>query len=96
MECAYRSDEKLDMVLKCSRPPQGQVPFCNVWRRLVHCMCIIWMADVGALVGSNMSVFDSDPRFCPECGTILPLPTGAKLMSCMNSKCCYQVPESGL
>jgi len=42
-----------------------------------------------------MSVFDSDPRFCPECGTIFPLPTGAEYISCMNSKCQYQVPVSG-
>lgn len=48
------------------------------------------------IVGGKMSVFDSDPRFCPECGTIFPLPTGAEYISCMNIKCRYQVPESGL
>ena len=43
-----------------------------------------------------MSVFDSDPKFCPECGTIFPLPSGAEYISCMNIKCHYQVPVSGL
>ena len=43
-----------------------------------------------------MSVFDSDPRFCPECGTIFPLPTGVEYITCMNGKCRYQVPQSGL
>jgi len=42
-----------------------------------------------------MSVFESDPKFCPECGTIFPLPTGAEYISCMNTKCHYQVPVSG-
>ena len=43
-----------------------------------------------------MSAFDSDPRFCPECGTIFPLPTGGENILCMNSKCHYQVSVSGL
>jgi len=47
-------------------------------------------------VGGKMSVFDTSLKFCPECGTIFPLPTGGEYVSCMNTKCHYQVPVSGL
>jgi len=47
-------------------------------------------------IGGNTSVFDSDPIFCPECGTILPLPTGGEYISCMNTNCRYKVHVSGL
>jgi len=43
-----------------------------------------------------MSVFESDPKFCPECGTIFPLPTGGEYISCLNSKCYYQVSVSSM
>jgi len=80
--------------------------FCLV-TYIVNLLCLpgvqseiyLFMAYPHALLvcvaGSKMSLFDSDPKFCPECGTIFPLPTGGEYISCMNTKCRYQVPVSG-
>jgi len=40
------------------------------------------------------SMFDSDLRFCPECGTIFPLPVEGDNVTCLNRSCSFQVPVS--
>lgn len=35
------------------------------------------------------STFVGDPEFCPECGTILPLPGGESTVTCYG--CSYKV-----
>jgi DNA-directed RNA polymerase I subunit RPA12 len=37
-------------------------------------------------------MFDSDIQFCPECGTIFPLPSNNENVTCMNKNCGFQVP----
>jgi hypothetical protein len=44
----------------------------------------------------KLTAFDSDISFCPECGTILPLPaTDDEFVVCFNKKCGYKMPVSG-
>lgn len=40
-------------------------------------------------------MFDSDLQFCPECGTIFPLPVDDNDVKCMNQSCGFQVPATG-
>uniref|UniRef100_A0A3Q3X1X1 DNA-directed RNA polymerase subunit n=1 Tax=Mola mola TaxID=94237 RepID=A0A3Q3X1X1_MOLML len=40
-----------------------------------------------------MSCFDADPNFCPECGTILPLPGTEDIVRCPGCSFCIPVAE---
>jgi len=43
--------------------------------------------------GTGMSVFSTDPSFCPHCGTILPLPGAGDIVIC--KLCDFQQDTSG-
>lgn len=42
---------------------------------------------------ADMSCFDADPNFCPECGTILPLPGTEDIVRCPG--CSFCIPVAG-
>lgn len=46
------------------------------------------------IMASNHKIFTSDPEFCPDCGTILPVPGVEDLVVC--KKCAYSVPVEGI
>ena len=47
----------------------------------------------GKVASKKTNIFESDLDFCPECGTVLPLPGLQDLVTC--KKCQYQVRVEG-
>lgn len=57
-------------------------------------MCLFADLSTSRMSGKKRAVFKSDLDFCPECGTVLPLPGLQDLVSC--KKCQYEIRVEGM